>query len=247
MDTLEGVTGNSEYGTETLRIISKADRFNRWMYETIRPFCRGRIIEIGSGIGNISQYFLEDGSDITLSDYENSYFPILKKKFAGYTNLRGIHLVDISVQDVAERYPDLTGAFDTVFALNVVEHIEEHRQAMLNAHRMLRAGGKVVILVPAFQELYNSFDEQLGHYRRYTGKSLRNLLEETGFEVVYARYFNFIAILGWFISGRVLKKRVIPEGQMKLYNVLVPLWRMVDKLTGRFAGISLIQVGKKTD
>lgn len=239
------ITGNSEYGTETLEVISEADNFNRWMYETIRPLCKGTILEIGSGIGNISQFFINDGYDITLSDFENSYFPRLKKKFENKPNLRAIHRIDFSIANLEEQFPELVGTFDTVFALNVVEHIDDHRQALLNAHKMLKPGGRVIILVPAFQQLYNSFDEQLGHYRRYTDKSLRNLLEETGFEVVHSQYFNFIAILGWFFSGSVLKKRIIPKGQMKLYNTLVPIWKIVDFFFRRFAGVSVIQAGQK--
>lgn len=239
------ITGNSEYGTETLEVISEAENFNRWMYETIRPLCSGRILEVGSGIGNISHFFIHDGYDITLSDFENSYFPRLKKKFDNKPNLRGIYLIDFSTQNIEEKFPGLAGTFDTVFALNVVEHIEDHRQALINANKMLKPGGRVIILVPAFQQLYNSFDEQLGHYRRYTDKSLRNLLEETGFEVVHSQYFNFIAILGWFFSGSVLKKRIIPKGQMKLYNTLVPIWKIVDFFFRRFAGVSVIQAGQK--
>lgn len=239
------ITGNSEYGTETLEVISEADNFNRWMYETIVPHCKGRILEVGSGIGNISRYFLEEGYAISLSDFESSYFPRLRKNFSQYANLGGIHLIDFSKKGLESQFPELTGTYDTVFALNVVEHIEDHRQALLNAHLMLKPGGRVVILVPAFQQLYNSFDEQLGHFRRYTAASLKGLLEETGFEVVHSQYFNFIAILGWYFSGNILHKRIIPKGQMKIYNKLVPAWKAIDFFTNRYAGVSVIQAGIK--
>ncbi|MCC6516189.1 MAG: class I SAM-dependent methyltransferase, partial [Chitinophagales bacterium] len=45
-------------GQTTLEAIDKADNFNEWMYQTIKPFCKGKVLEIGSGIGNISRYFL---------------------------------------------------------------------------------------------------------------------------------------------------------------------------------------------
>jgi len=242
---MKNKTGNSKYGTETLEVLSQAKKFNRWMYETIRPHCSGKVLEIGSGIGNISEYFFEEGFDITLSDYENSYFPLLRQKFEGKINFNGIHLMDFSDKDLAKKFPDLIEKFDTVFALNVVEHIEDHVQALENAGKMLKKGGKVIILVPAFQSLYNSFDEQLEHFRRYTGKSLKALLEVAGFDVVHSQYFNFMAILGWFFSGKVLKKRIIPNNQLKLFNALVPVWRILDLFTNRFAGVSVIQVGEK--
>jgi SAM-dependent methyltransferase len=239
------LTENSKYGTETLEIISAADNFNRWMYETIRPYCHGNILEIGSGIGNISQFFVKDGADITISDIDISYFSDLENKFRGFSSLKGIHQIDLSEKKIEKKYPDLIGKFDTVFTLNVVEHIEDHRQALENAYKMLRAGGRVIILVPAFKWLYNGFDEQLGHYRRYNVRILKKLLESTGFRVTLSRYFNFVGILGWYFSGNILRKKMIPDGQMRLYNHLVPVWRLIDFFTHRFAGLSVIQVGEK--
>ncbi len=237
---------NLEYGTETLEVISAASRFNRWMYETIKPHCKGNILEVGSGIGNISRYFAEEGAEITLSDFDDSYFPRLEEQFGHYPNMKGIYQIDFSDKELASRYPELIGQFDTVFALNVVEHIEDHVQTMKNAKLLLKKGGNVVILVPAFQSLFNGFDRQLGHYRRYTEASLKNLLEAADFNVVYSQYFNFIGALGWYFSGNILKKKMIPEGQMKLYDTLVPVWKIVDMFTRRLAGISVIQSGVKS-
>lgn len=237
---------NSKYGTDTLEVISEAGHFNRWMYETIKPHCSGEILEIGSGIGNISQFFIHDGAEISLSDIENSYFPRLREKFGDKKNLKGMYLLDFSDKNLEKNYPEMLGKFDTVFALNVVEHIPNHEQAMRNAMKMLKPGGKVVILVPAFQWLYNGFDEQLDHQRRYTRKSLKKLIEGSGFELKSTQYFNFIAILGWYISGTILRKEMIPGGQMKLYDKLVPLWKIIDFFTSRIAGVSVIQVGEKS-
>lgn len=244
---MNDITGNSQYGTDTLEVISAADHFNRWMYETIKPHCKGEILEIGSGIGNISQFFLHDGASINLSDIESSYFPRLEEKFGRYKNLRKMYRLDFSDKNLEKNHPDLLEKFDTIFALNVVEHIPDHEQALKNAMKMLRKGGKIVILVPAFQSLYNGFDEQLDHQRRYTRKSLTALIENAGFEIVHKQYFNFIAILGWFISGTVLRKKMIPNGQMKFYDMLVPLWKILDFFTRRIVGVSVIQVGEKSN
>jgi hypothetical protein len=99
--------------------------------------------------------------------------------------------------------------------------------------------------VPAFQWLYNGFDKQLDHQRRYTQESLRNLLEGNGFDVIHAQYFNVMGVLGWFFSGNILRKKNIPTGQMKLFNELVPLWKVFDFFTQKIMGLSVIQVGVK--
>lgn len=237
--------GNAVYGTETLEVISEAVQFNRWMYQTIRPHCQGNILEAGSGIGNISRFFLEHGSFITLSDFDTEYLPRLQQRFGQYPNLQGVYRIDLSDRDMEKQHAALLGSFDTVFALNVLEHVGDQAQALQNMYKLLRKGGKVLILVPAFQCLFNGFDEQLEHHRRYTAKSLKKELERAGFSVTSSSYFNFMAIFGWFVSGTLLRKRMIPAGQMRFFDALVPLWKLLDRVFSRFAGISVIQVGQK--
>ena len=60
-------------GEETLKAIANANKFNAWMYQTIKAYCEGDILEIGSGIGNISKYFIADKKSITLSDIRSQY------------------------------------------------------------------------------------------------------------------------------------------------------------------------------
>lgn len=238
---------NPEYGTETLEVISSANKFNYWMYQTIEKLCSGEILEIGSGIGNISGFFITGGANIALSDFDSDYLPGLKKKFGENNNLKGIYHIDFADKDIESSHAALIGKFDTIFALNVVEHIPDHDRALKNAYKLLRENGKIVILVPAFQKLFNQFDVQLEHQRRYNKKTLSELISRNGFKVIHSQYFNFIGIMGWFVSGKILGKKKIPEGQMKLYDTLVPLWKFVDFFTKSFAGLSVIQVGEKQD
>ena len=236
---------NPKYGTDTLEVIAAAGKFNYWMYQTISKHCSGEILEIGSGIGNISEIFIRENASITLSDFDSSYLAGLEEKYGNNPNFKGTYHLDLSDKNIESNHPELIGKFDTIFALNVVEHIPDHIQTIKNAHKLLRENGRLIILVPAFQTLFNQFDVQLEHQRRYTKKSLKALISTNGFEVIHSQYFNFIGILGWFVSGKILRKKMIPEGQMKLYNTLVPIWKMIDFFTNSFAGLSVIQVGKK--
>jgi len=160
-------------GTDTLEVISEAGKFNRWMYETIKPYCSGNILEIGSGIGNISQYFLNDNFEISLSDLSADYFRILESKFGSFSNLKGLFTLDFAEKELEQDYPNLIGQFDTVFALNVLEHVPDHEQSIRNCHKLLKPDGNLIILVPAFQSLFNQFDVALEHQRRYTKPSRR--------------------------------------------------------------------------
>lgn len=228
-------------GHQTLDVISKADKLNRWMYDTISPYCSGNILEIGSGIGNISQFFITENANIALTDIRESYCDILRKKFSGNRVL----LLDLVDNEFDTKYADLLGTFDTVFALNVVEHIQDDVLAMQNVKKLLKPSGKAVILVPSYQFLYNQFDVELEHFRRYTIPKLENVFNESGFKILKSWHFNFIGIFGWYVSGKLMKNKTIPEGQMSFYNVLVPIFRLVDKCVFNKIGLSTITVGQK--
>jgi len=229
-------------GWETLDAIAGADKFNRWMYETIRPFCKGKILEIGSGIGNISQFFIDEKADITLSDIRPVYCDVLRRKLPAATQVIELDLTHPLFDSI---YADHISAYDAVFALNVVEHIKEHDVAIRNCYKLLKPGGHLVILVPAYQALYNRFDKELEHFRRYTKKMLNGLLSGGGFHVIHSQYFNLMGIPGWYVSGKLQKNKTIPKGQMSLYNKLVPLFRLADKLVFNQVGLSVISVGVK--
>jgi SAM-dependent methyltransferase len=231
-------------GEKTLKVISKAGKFNEWMYQTIAPFCSGKILEIGSGIGNISALFIRDGFSMTLSDLRSHYFEELNQKFGSSPNLENTIILDLIDDNFSVKFFEYKGYFDTIFALNVVEHIKDDSIAINNCRFMLKSGGTLIILVPAYQKLYNQFDINLGHYRRYTIKSLKNLVGSNGFEIIHQQYFNLAGILGWFVSGKILGKQTIPEGQMGLYNSLVPVFKIADKAIFNNAGLSVIVAGK---
>ncbi len=232
-------------GLNTLDAIAEAHRFNRWMYETIKPWCKGEILEVGSGIGNISRCFLEDGFSISLSDLRQNYLDYLQESFSGHPGLKAIHNLDLVHPDFDTVYAPLLGSFDTVFALNVVEHIQDDVLAMSNIRKLLKTGGNAVILVPAYQTLYNRFDKELEHYRRYTKKTLGDVFGKAGYTILHKQHFNAMGIPGWYISGKLQGNKTIPKGQMSLYNKLVPAFRLVDTVLFRSIGLSVVMIGKK--
>lgn len=229
-------------GQETLERFADAPAFNRWLYQSISPYCSGRILEIGSGIGNISTLLLEEHAHVTLSDLRQAYCDKLQQRFGRHPHFEGVFRLDIAPDNFESHYPGLLHQFDTVIALNVIEHIQDDARALNNCKKLLRDNGKLIILVPAYQSLYNPFDAELGHYKRYTLKELGKKMQATGMELVHTRYFNLAGIPGWWFTGSVMKKKVIPGVQLKIFNRLVPLFRVVDNLVLKRAGLSAIAV-----
>jgi 2-polyprenyl-3-methyl-5-hydroxy-6-metoxy-1,4-benzoquinol methylase len=232
-------------GHETLSAIAQADNFNNWMYNTIKPYCKGKILEIGSGVGNISQFFIEDKVEILLTDIRDNYCEALREKFSNKANLLGVENIDIVDKDFETRYAKYIGTFDTVFALNVIEHIENDKLAIANCKKLLAKGGNLIILVPAYQWLYNNFDKELYHFRRYLAKQMRSLFVANDITVKRSFNFNALGIVGWFTSGKFLKKKIIPPSQMRFYNIIVPIARLLDALVLRKMGLSAIVIGEK--
>jgi 2-polyprenyl-3-methyl-5-hydroxy-6-metoxy-1,4-benzoquinol methylase len=232
-------------GMETLEAIAAAPRLNQWMYETISKRLTGRTLEIGSGIGNISEQFIKADHPILLTDIRDNYCDYLRKKFGGQAAVLGVEKMDIVDPDFDTRFAEYIGTFDSLFALNVVEHIKDDSLAIRNCKKLLKPGGRMVILVPAYQALFNGFDKALEHYRRYNKKSLKALFQQAGMDITHSQYFNLIGIAGWYVSGNILKKKVIPTGQMKVYNALVPIFRVIDKIALNNIGLSVIVEGVK--
>lgn len=232
-------------GEETLFNFSKATAFNNWLSEQITPWAKGHILEIGSGIGNISEILLKNNLTVTLSDLNSEYCNLLKSKFEDLNNCNGVISIDISEISFVEKYEGLLGKFDKIIALNVIEHIEDDCLAFANCKKLLKPGGQIIILVPAFNFLYNSFDRELGHYRRYSIKSLDDKMTQSGFSIIHRQYFNMPAIWGWYFAGSIFKLKLIPENQLRFYNSLVPFFRIIDKPFHRLMGISVIMVGAK--
>jgi len=227
-------------GYQTLEVISKADKFNQWMYKTIRTYCRGKILEIGSGIGNISTFFVAENYSITLSDTDEDYIDLLQKKFVDQEIL-SIDLVD---KDFTKKYKHLFETFDTVVFLNVLEHIDSDELAIENCKLFLKPKGCLVILVPAYPFLFSEMDKELKHFRRYTSKKLSELLLKGGLTVKNVFYFNAFGILAW-IYGKVLRLKAIPSNNMKLFNKMVPFAKFVDKILFKKAGLSVIAAAQK--
>lgn len=233
-----------EIGFFTLLNISDIDHLNQWMFESIQPYIKGKTLEVGSGIGNISSVLVRSHLPLTLSDYNEEYFRFLQKRFVSEPLIEGVYPIDLADPDFETTWSHLLGTFNTVFALNVIEHIEDDRLAVANCHKLLAPGGHLILLMPAYQALYNGFDKGLGHYRRYTRRTMSRLLS-TRFEVVKTWHFNLAGVFGWFFFGTLLRGKNITKWQMHTYDRLVWLFRLADKLTLRRIGLSVIGVGKK--
>lgn len=223
-----------------LQSLRRARGFNRWLYRRISPFVGRRVLEAGSGIGNLTECFL-DRERLACVDLDPFYVERLNQRFGHLSNL-SFHESDLSQ---IENSSDLRQArLDTIVCINVLEHIEDDPKVLRNFFQLLRPGGHALLLVPAHRWLYTGVDRALGHFRRYTHEELKTKMQAAGFDIVECRGFNRLGTLGWFVSGKLMKKTTLSAGQMKLYEWLLPIAKLVEKLP-LLPHLSVIAVGRK--
>ncbi len=230
------VYARDEYGSQILGRMARAPRFTRWMADVIRPYCGARVLEIGSGMGRIARelaprtrYVASDANPLHLQTLRalREDRPYLETQYCDVTDLGS--------------FPAVEGGFDTVIALNVLEHVDGDREALANIRAALAPDGRAVVLVPQGQELFGTLDEVLGHKRRYSEASLARVAAEAGFTVRAMLRFNRVGTPAWWLNGKLLRRRSFGLLQVMALNLLTPLFRRVDGSLP-FAPLSLVAV-----
>jgi SAM-dependent methyltransferase len=227
-------------GAETLEIMQAAPNYNSWQFSRIAPYLGRRICEVGAGTGNMSGLMVGQGRELlVLTDTDPHYCETLKDRFASHPE---VVVGQLTLPDETAWYRFQHYELDTLVALNVIEHISDDVDALKSMAAMLRPGGRAVVLVPAFQELFGSLDHELGHIRRYTRGSLSRRMSEAGFKVERAFYFNLLGMLGWWVNARLRKVPRIPVEQLRYFDTLVPILRLEDRVPLPL-GQSIIAIG----
>ena len=102
-------------------------------------------------------------------------------------------LPDVPLFQMDARQMPFDDEFDVIGAFDVLEHIEEDLDVLLQMHRAARPGGGVIITVPQHRFLWSVVDDFSYHKRRYAHRELVNKLRTAGFKVV--RVSSFVTTL----------------------------------------------------
>ncbi len=228
-----------KYGSKILARLSRAEKFNSWMADTIRPYVGQNVLEIGAGIGNITKEFMPK-KNYFASDINPLYLQILNN----FTHNKPYLTVSyLNIEDVTELRKNKK-FFDTVICLNVMEHLDDDLGVLNNIANILEIDGRAVILVPRGPFLFGSLDEVLGHKRRYSKKTLKELISKSDFEIDELIQFNKVSMLPWFLNGKILKKRTFGFFQIFMMNLLTPIFRKIDRFLP-WPSLSYIAILKK--
>ena len=205
-----------------------------------------RVVEIGCGIGNFTGMLL-DGRAVLALDAEPLCIDQINSRYASAASLEALNF-DWAAAGWDQRLRPRLETFrpDSCVCLNVLEHIEDDREALLRMAAILQPGGIIVLLLPAFPALYGPIDKQLGHHRRYTRKSVEELAAATGLLIKSSHYMNAIGFFGWWVNAHVLKRDAQSAGQIGIFDrYIVPLSSRLEGLIPPPFGQSLLVVLRK--
>jgi len=222
-----------------LRRRARLKRYNKWVWERVRPFVGQRVLEAGAGNGTMTR-FLYGRELIVATDTETAYVDRLRNAFRRRPGV-AVERFDLESDDPQRLAHH---RFDTVMAINVLERAADDRKVLRNAHALLESGGRVVVFVPADTSLFGSMDRGIGHQRRYEKNELIARLEESGFEVESIGFQNRAAKLAWRLNAQLFGRRELPSAQSRVFDFLVPLMRALEGAHPS-SGLSLIAIGRK--
>ncbi len=196
-----------------LAALQNAVNYQSWAFDTIAPYVGSRVLEIGAGIGNMSRW-LPVRERLVLTETDPFLLKFLREKKPG-----SVENPAISIQSLDVLNDDIDGLksenFDTIVSFNVFEHIEDDALALARLSELVRGSDqtktrRLITFVPAHEWAFGSLDSHFGHFRRYDKTSWSKLCQVAAPDAtLHMQYFNIVGLVGWWVSGRLLKKKNI--------------------------------------
>jgi SAM-dependent methyltransferase len=212
---------------DDLERLGTARHFFGWVLDEFDPYLKGRVLEVGAGLGMITRNLVDRYPDVSIVALEpaENVFPDLES-FAALEPRVTAHR-----RTLADHQPAPDERFDAVIYLNVLEHIDDDAGELRLAARALRPGGALLVFGPALGWLYSELDYRAGHYRRYSVRQLRRLVTEAGLELVSVRYFDILGVPPYLLVYKLLRHDDITGSTLWGYDrVVVPISRSLQRV-----------------
>ena len=194
------------------RSSGKYDWSYRHRYNVISNFLpncdtQKNLLDFGCGDGSFIKYLLKKSVNLHMTGYD----PYLQESVvASRPNVK-----------MCKSLKGMENKFDIITSLDVIEHIQDDKEAMLQINKLMHLNGLLLLTVPAHELLYSLYDAEVGHYRRYSKHSIFQLLQKSGFSVQHFTYFYIP-----FIPVALILKIYKPLRKMweKKPQLDVPTW-----------------------
>jgi hypothetical protein len=219
------IRGDRQVQCDVLVALSECRNHRRWFAGFAKPYLGDHPVEIGSGLGDYAREWIPLVGRFTATDADEAMVVGLKREMAAYPS---VDVRQIWLPTTA------TGGHSCLISYNVLEHIEDHIGALRSMAGLVRAGGYIVLVCPAFPFAMSPVDVATGHVRRYTRGSMTAALAAAGLDVVDVRYANSLGLICYYAFTSVLRRQPSTGGTMTFYDrLVVPVVRFGERLIRR--------------
>jgi glycosyltransferase involved in cell wall biosynthesis len=230
---------SAPYGRTFLNSL-RTPQYVNWLTRILRPHLGDTVLELGAGIGNLCGSLMGRRLLYVAAENDPLYLHALSNRFLRTPNVQ-VHALN---PERAEDYEKAGGPFDTVLCVNLLEYLDRPEVALREAAKVLKPGGAIIVLSPQGPALYGTLDKTLGQRRRFSRAGLRSFLEQNGLRVKEMRQINKIGTPGWWLFGKVLRRKNLSKPMLKIFDKTIWIWRRIDWLLP-WRGLSLIAVATK--
>ena len=219
-----------------LEIVESVTVWNKYVHYLNKKYYKNNFLEIGAGIGSFTDRYKKNIKNIFLTEIDKQNLNILKTK---YQNDKNITVLESQIANVSQK-------FNTICHFNVLEHIKDDKEEIINCLNKINKEGYLVILVPAHNKLYSNLDKDVGHYRRYEKSFFENLNLSNG-EIVELKYMDCMGYFLYYMNKLIYKNETYPSG-FKIFiwdKIFTPLTVLLDFITGYKFGKNILCIIKK--
>ncbi len=216
--------------------LAECANHRKWFANFARPYLGANPIEIGTGLGDYAQEWIGEVEQYTATEADPALFAELEKELAAYPN---VALRQLTLPS-SER-----GDHSCLMSYNVLEHIDDHVGALQSMGALVRPGGHIVLVCPAFPFAMSPVDVATGHVRRYTKRSMRAALTAAGLEVVSVRYANSLGLICYYTFTSLLRKAPSKGKIILIYDrLVVPVVRSIERVIRPPFGQSVLAIAR---
>lgn len=232
---------NYFYIGSELELFADAINWKNYYSSLIQNHLGHEVLEVGAGIGSTTKRLCK-GNQSSWTCLEPD--PVLANKIElliAHKELPNCCVARVgTLSSLANK-----DIFDTLIYIDVLEHIENDKDELEIANNHLLNYGKLIILSPAHQWLFTSFDKVIGHYRRYNKKSLLSIIPKN-FTCLTINYIDSLGMIASLGNKFILRKRMPSKQQIMVWDkIIVPISRVTDPKIQYLIGKSILGVWQK--
>lgn len=235
----------SKYNGPDLNIFANAQNWNSYLAACYARHLAGRVLEVGAGIGSITQKVSPYFSKCAISQWvclepdkqqcKRLMSLIKEHEISSYCIVQNKLLCDLPEEEM----------FDTILYSDVLEHIEDDKNELAMAIEHLNPGGRLIVMSPAHSWLFSELDNLAGHYRRYSKKAITDLTpKET--DILQIKFLDSAGISASIANKLILKRGTPTLEQIVIWDqILIRISRWLDFLLFYKVGKSILVTWEK--